>query len=283
MGNLSIMEQLCFSTTRIETKDINGNSYSGTGFFFSYNLDGNRTMPVIVTNKHVVKDMVTGQFRMTKADINGNPLHKDHFQIQINQFEKCWLFHPDSSVDLCVCPLAQIVNIGQIQSVSLFYRTFDESLIPNSEKTKTLDAVEDIIMIGYPNGLWDSVNNMPLIRKGITSTDIKLDYEGKKEFLIDAACFPGSSGSPVLICDVGGYRDKQGNLNLGSSRVLLLGILYAGPQLTVTGDIKVVTIPNMQQKALAVSHIPNNLGYIIKSERIMDFLPIIKQKYHLQN
>lgn len=40
---------------------------------------------------------------------------------------------------------------------------------------------------------------------------------------------------------------------------------------------------NMQQKALAVSHIPNNLGYIIKYERIMDFLPIIKQKYHLQN
>lgn len=107
--------------------------------------------------------------------------------------------------------------------------------------------------------------------------------EGKKEFLIDAACFPGSSGSPVLICDVGGYRDKQGNLNLGSSRELLLRILYAGPQLTVTGDIKVVTIPNMQQKVLAVSHIPNNLGYIIKSERIMDFLPIIKQKYHLQN
>ena len=89
MGNLSIMEQFCFSTSRIETKDINGKSYSGTGFFFSYNLDGNRTMPVIVTNKHVVKDMVTGQFRMTKVDINGNPLHKGHFQIQINQFEKC--------------------------------------------------------------------------------------------------------------------------------------------------------------------------------------------------
>ena len=168
-----------------------------------------------------------------------------------------------------------------MQGISLFYRTFDESLIPSSEKIKTLDAVEDIIMIGYPNGLWDSVNNMPLIRKGITSTDIKLDYEGRKEFLIDAACFPESSGSPILICDVGGYRDKQGNLNWGSSRVLLLGVLYAGPQLTVTGDIKVVTIPNVQQKAMAVSHIPNNLGYIIKSERIMDFVPIIKQKLNL--
>ena len=54
-------------------------------------------------------------------------------------------------------------------------------------------------------------------------------------------------------------------MNWGKSRVYLLGILYAGPQLTVTGEIKVVTIPNVQQKALSVSHIPNNLGYIIKS------------------
>lgn len=281
MKDLSIMEQLCFSTTRIETKDADGNSYSGTGFYFSYKLDDRRIMPFIVTNKHVVRGMTTGMFQLTKADTNGNPIHKEHFQIQIDQFEQGWLFHPDNNVDLCVFPLAQITILAQLQGISLFYRTLDESLIPNLETIKTLDAVEDIIMIGYPNGLWDSVNNMPLIRKGITSTDIKLDYEGRKEFLIDAACFPGSSGSPVLICDVGGYRDKQGNLNWGCSRVLLLGVLYAGPQLTVTGDIKVVTIPNVRQKALAVSHIPNNLGYIIKSERIMDFVPIIKQKFNL--
>ena len=70
----------------------------------------------------------------------------------------------------------------------------------------------------------------------------------KKEFLIDAACFPGSSGSPVLICNVGAYRDKQGNLNLGSSRVLFVGVLYAGPQLTVTGDIRIVSVPDFATK-----------------------------------
>jgi len=281
MEKLSIMEQLCFSTTRIETQDANGNSYSGTGFFFSYKIDENRIMPLIVTNKHVVEGMTIGRFKITKADANGNPIYKDHFQIQIDQFERHWFFHPEDNVDLCVFPLAQITNLAQMQGVSLFYRTFDDSLIPNIEKLNTIDAVEDILMIGYPNGLWDSINNMPLVRKGITATDIKFDYEGRKEFLIDAACFPGSSGSPVLICNVGGYRDKQGNLNWGSSRIFLLGILYAGPQLTVTGDVKIVTVPNMQQKALAVSHIPNNLGYIIKAERIMDFVPIIKKRFNL--
>ena len=281
MDNLSVMEQLCFSTTRIETFDSNGNSYFGTGFFFRIEFDGNKIAPLVVTNKHVVRGMTKGLFRLTKADSNGNPIHKDHFQIEIDQFEQGWLFHPDNDVDLCVLPVANILNIAQAQGVSLFYRTFDNSLIPKREKLESLDVVEDIIMIGHPNGLWDSVNNMPIIRKGITATDIKLDYEGRKEFLIDTACFPGSSGSPVLICNIGGYRDKRGNLNLGSTRIYLLGILYAGPQLTVTGDIKVVTIPNMQQKVLALSHIPNNLGYIIKAERILDFVPIIKQKQKL--
>lgn len=81
-------------------------------------------------------------------------------------------------------------------------------------------------------------------------------------------------GSPVLICKVGGYRDKQGNLNWRSSRVLFVGILYAGPQLTVTGDIRIVSVPDSQQKAMSVASIPNNLGYIIKSERIFDFIPL---------
>jgi hypothetical protein len=54
-----------------------------------------------------------------------------------------------------------------------------------------------------------------------------------------------------------------------------LGILYAGPQLTVKGDVKVVTIPNLQQKPISVSHIPNNLGYVIKSELLLDFIPLI--------
>ena len=281
MANLSIVEQLCYSTTRIGTIDAENNSYSGTGFFFSCQIDEKTEITLIVTNKHVVNGMITGYFKLTKADAKGNPIHKEHFQIQIDQFEQQWIFHPNDDVDLCVLPFAQILNIAKEQGVSLFYRTFNDSLIPTADKLETLDAVEDIIMIGYPNGLWDSVNNMPLVRKGITATDLKFDYNGKKEFVIDAACFPGSSGSPVLICNVGGYHDKQGNLNLGSSRIFLLGVLYAGPQLTVNGEIQVVTIPNVQQKALAVSHIPNNLGYIIKSERIMDFIPIIKQKLNI--
>lgn len=37
---LSILEELCYCTTRIETKDKEGNLYSGTGFFYSFKGSG---------------------------------------------------------------------------------------------------------------------------------------------------------------------------------------------------------------------------------------------------
>ena len=87
-----------------------------------------------------------------------------------------------------------------------------------------IDAIEDIIFIGYPNGIWDSVNNMPILRKGSTATHPCLNYNGKKEFMIDAACFPGSSGSPVLIFNENGYKDKKGKYQ-GQTGITLPRIL----------------------------------------------------------
>lgn len=275
--NLSTMEKLCFSTVRIETNNSAGNSCSGTGFFFNLTID-RKIVPLIVTNKHVVRDMSKGRFILTERGKDDIPMYKQHFPISIDDgFEKYWIMHPDPLIDICAMPINPIIEMAHKQfNKSFFFIPFDNSLIPSKEQLGEIDIAEDIIMTGYPNGLWDSINNMPIVRRGIMATNITLDHNGKREFVIDAACFPGSSGSPVILFNKGGYTDKQGNLNWGSGRLMLLGILYAGPQLTVTGDIKVVTIPNIQQKALSVSHIPNNLGYIIKADAILDFIPIIK-------
>lgn len=274
METLSILEQLRFCTTRIETEDSSGNKYSGTGFFFELTVD-DKIVPLLITNKHVVEGMEKGWFRITQSDAVGQPLYENHMPfIWQEGFAYNWIFHPDPNVDLCVLPIASLFG----QEYKLFLRTLDRTLIPAQADLESLDAIEEVLMIGYPNGLWDSINNMPIARRGITATPVYLNYEGKKEFVIDAACFPGSSGSPVLICNTGGYTDKKGNLNWGKSRVMFLGILYGGPQLTVAGEIKVVTIPHVQQKAVSISSIPNNLGFIIKSECILDFIPIIKSK-----
>lgn len=272
--NLSITEQLCYSTVRIECQNNNSSPSTGSGFFFSLRKNENETIPMILTNKHVVKDMVVGKFIMTKADENGNPINTDHFSVTIPNLQNLIVNHPDNDVDLCALPVAPLLRHAQQNNISLFFRTFEKNLIPTQEQIDEFTALEDILMIGYPNGIWDKTNNMPILRRGSTATHPSLDYNGKKEFMIDAACFPGSSGSPVLIYNPSGYSTKGGGIVIGSPRVILLGILYAGPQHTATGEIKIVNVPTLQQP-VSFSRIPNNLGLVIKSEKILDFESIL--------
>ena len=131
--------------------------------------------------------------------------------------------------------------------------------------------MEDIIMIGYPNGLEDSYNNKPIIRKGITSTHLKFDYNGKKEFLIDMAFFPESSGSPIFFCNESSYT--QGNTTFFGSRCKLLGLLYGGPQHTSTGSVVFENIPTNPK---AIIQIPNNLGVVVKAVRIKELEDFMK-------
>ena len=88
-------------------------------------------------------------------------------------------------------------------------------------------------------------------------------------FLVDIACFPGSSGSPVLLLDLGSFYTKKGTF-MGGSRVKLIGILYAGPQYTVEGEVQIVEVPVLQ-KPIVLSNIPNNLGLVIRSSKLVEF------------
>jgi hypothetical protein len=270
MPNLSASEHLMYSTVRIECVLQNGGTSTGTGFFFRFNESDNGFIPVIVTNKHVVEGAIIGKFILSNADQEGNPINTDHINVQLDSFQKRWIYHPDPEVDLCVLPIAPILHEAHAKGKRPFYATLNKSFIPTTDMLETLKAIENITMIGYPNGIWDCVNNLPIMRRGITATHPKFDYNGKPLSLIDAACFPGSSGSPVLIFDEGGFTDKEGNTHLGVTRTILLGVLFAGPQHTAQGDIRVVDIPTTQRE-IVLSTIPNNLGYIIKSNKILDF------------
>lgn len=164
--------------------------------------------------------------------------------------------------------MANVLNQATDLGHRPFYIAFEAGSTITQAELRDLSALEDIVMIGYPNGIWDSVNNMPVIRRGITATHPKLDYEGRPEFMIDAACFPGSSGSPVVLYNAGTYATRD-EIHLGS-RVKLLGVLYAGPQHTAAGELQVVTVPT-QQKLVAFSRIPNNLGLVIKATKLEAF------------
>lgn len=271
---LSVSEQLMYSTVRIECILENGQISVGTGFFYKLHEYDKTFVPVIVTNKHVIRGAKVGRLVFTEADENGNPLDKNHIPIKIENFEQQWIGHPEDNIDLCIMPVARIINALQKINKKIFYKYLEKWMIWNSEKLGELNAIEDIIMIGYPNGLWDSVNNKPVARKGITATHPKNDYEGRPEIVIDAACYGGSSGSPVFILNEGSYLEKN-SIVLGK-RIIFLGILYAGPQVAVNGDVEIVTIPTTQTRVIARSMITMNLGFIIKAHKLFDFEPLLE-------
>jgi hypothetical protein len=188
--------------------------------------------------------------------------------------ENLWVKHPDPDVDLCILPVAPLASRADKQGKRLFYITLHPAMIPTDGELAELTAIEDVVMVGYPVGIWDSANNMPVIRRGITATHPAKDYEGLTQFMIDAACFPGSSGSPVFLFNRGSYPLKSGGIALGD-RVKLLGILHAGPRYNAKGEIQIENVPT-GQKLVAFSKVPINLGIVVKGKRLMDFEPVLK-------
>ena len=264
----TISEKLSYSTVRIECTFEKGETGTGTGFFFNFldNKENSEHAPVIITNKHVIEGAKSGKIIFTKANDKGEPIDTEHLPVDFKNFEKHWIFHDSVDVDLCALPIATILNqLNEIKQ-RVFYIPLTKDLLPTKETIEDTTALEEILMVGYPNGIWDTHNNKPIFRRGITATHPKFNYCGKEEIMIDAACFPGSSGSPVFILNEGVYRTKNIGLSAGD-RIIFLGILYAGPQHNAEGEIEIVDVPTLQ-KPVAISRIPNNLGLIIKSERL---------------
>ncbi len=276
---LSLEEQLAFVTTRIETIDADGKHYSGTGFFFNLEMPNGSHEHIVVTNKHVVKGMVNGIFVLTeRIEDKDAPNDGTYMCINMESFESLWIMHPLDEMDLCVMPLKPLLIYAYTKlNKHFFYRCIGEERIPIDSDYERINAISEVLMIGYPHGIWDDVNNKPIIRKGLTATDVKFDFQGKKEFVIDMACIPGSSGSPVVIYNKGVIATRSGGLEFGKMQFFLLGVLYAGPTMTIEGKIEVQTVPtSMVNVPIVKSGIMINIGYCVKAQYLLDFANLLK-------
>ena len=100
------------------------------------------------------------------------------------------------------------------------------------------------------------------------------------EFVIDAACFPGSSGSPVFLYNNRSYRDKVNHGIVLGSRLYFLGILYGGPSSLIRSKIATGGVTPISKSIEMTTNIPNNLGYVIKAEIMNDFIPLVETQTH---
>lgn len=267
---LSLSEIVQLSTVKLTCELQNGGGSTGTGFFFAFKVDEG-IAHFIVTNNHVVKDAATISFRLSVLDEEDLPNPEKYEDFQINDTYRNTIPHPDSNVDLCLVNIGNVMARAKESNVEFAFAPMEESTIPIDAPTK-FRPIEDIFMVGYPIGLSDDINNLPLVRKGITATPFYVSHNGEPKFLIDCACFPGSSGSPVVILNEGSFSFRDGKL-LAGSRFQLVGILSSGPQFGANGKIIEHNIPVSPSVSV---YIPMNLGYCIQAEKLLEFKPLIE-------
>jgi hypothetical protein len=232
-------EQIFFATIRITLPDQLGNSSIGTGFLIRSTLPNypDKAVVLLVSNKHVF-DNPSKRIVLSihKRDDNGNPLLDDFAVYDALDFKSQYYEHPDPDIDLACMNVSFLENPEN----KLYIRTITMDLFADYENENFLPG-SDVWFIGYPDNRFDVSHNLPILRRGYVGSIPKIDFNGRKEFVIDAQVFPGSSGSPVFIPLNGKFcfcgvisqtmiknellRPVSTNANLGIQQIIGLGIV----------------------------------------------------------
>lgn len=230
--------RLVYSTVRIENIMVNNITMIGTGFFYLANINGTERL-TIVTNKHVISDSKICHFRITESDGNNNPTQN---YLDLALANAHWYLHPSEDIAVLIVDTRineQFKRFGK--NPPLIACLSNGATVINNESDK-IQPWQQVYMVGYPEGMLDEKNNIPISRTGIVSTPYKMDFSGRKAFLVDIPVFHGCSGSPIIIED-------------GDRGVKLLGIATE----TIIGRDK----------------IPLGLAVAIKSELLYEMEKII--------
>jgi hypothetical protein len=271
----TLSRTLLHNTVRIEVIKPN-ESGCGTGFLFYFTSTAGHRIPVVVTCWHVVQDAGAGHFFISLST-NTVSDYQDRIECGVSEnFEKFWIRHPDTNVDLAIMPIASFLKQAQNANLALNFSLLSSNDIPTRRELQIYGVFQEVKFVGYPIGIWDQSNNLPVIRRGMTATDPVVDYNGQTKFLIDAAVVPGSSGSPVLIADEGAYM-QGGSVFAGGGRLKLLGIISDCWFLNSDGKVEIKQIPSSFDVNVQ-TRVPINLGVVIKAERLNDFLPILENR-----
>jgi hypothetical protein len=179
-----------------------------------------KQIPLLISNYHVVDGARRAMIELVPRS-GDSPARGNRTRVEIpGDF---LLKHIDPANDLVGVPLGGVLSNLEQSGRPVFFRSLSPDIVPAPGALDALGAIEEVVFIGYPSGLYDPQNFTPLVRRGITATPVWNDFQGERAFLIDAGVFPGSSGSPVFILNEGAFTTKDG-LSVGN-RPIFLGVL----------------------------------------------------------
>jgi hypothetical protein len=249
----------------------------GTGFLYKVaHAETNYTKVLLVTNKHVVRGAEVVHFLISHApsmhDFNEQhqPVGRED-QLFTVQIAGNLNFYPHRDKDVDLCAIDVTIPMGNLMGSGRKVRSLiiDASWLPTAIDRKNMSIVEPVRVVGYPNGLFDTFNNMPIARQGSTATHPLAYYNNKKNFLIDVAAYGGSSGSPVFRFESPFYHMDDGTLAPGS-KAQFLGVVWGVVEKTSSGAMHVVEIPSAHTQ-VPMMQTSLNLAIALHGDLIRDF------------
>lgn len=232
-------DEIIYSTIKIET-----DTGEGTGFLIDFDNNEGHEALFIITNKHVIKNadsfktFLTVRTNTKKTDVVPHWVYLNNHRV----------FSSDE-YDLCAIYFQSDNDILRANGKTLLNSVLKISDICFQDDFENMSNTTSVLVVGYPNAFIDKPNNLPMARKGITSTPLFSSFDGKNEFVVDAGVWSGNSGSPVFV--------EISNI------CKLVGIIYksknAYPELVLLGC----------EKAEGIVEIPIGLGIAIKSYELL--------------
>lgn len=244
---------ITFMTTRIS---VDHETSIGTGFFYEH-CPGAR---FLVTNKHVLEGGERVSFRIHRmaeqSDSEGRFVELRGERCEITVSVGSWRPHPDEGIDLAFLPLAEEI-VGRLPP-DIFWRSIHPDYVFNASVVARMQATHPVAMVGYPDGLWEPTYNLPILRFGSTAVHPNVRFQGRNR-IVDIACFPGSSGSPVFVIDPPWF----------ASLIYFLGVTYATRTYQDVALAEKLPVP--VSAAGMANFQPMNIAYLVRSEEVIAF------------
>lgn len=267
-------DSLARATVRLHCED-GPRSSVGTSFLYRIG-DGEAWTPILVTNRHVVDGFSLAHLSFSRANELRHARPEDSEMVTVTNLQNLVIYHPDPNIDLAAILLGPIVNQLGTGNGPINLTAIRESDLVDDDTERRMRFVEDVLVVGYPQGLWDSHRNLPLFRGGVTASSAVLDYNNEPKFLIDCSIYPGSSGSPVFLYNSGVVLDAENNSASLGERVKLLGVVFAVQLYQVNGQVTETT--PTAARAMANVGIPSNLGVVVKAREILALVEEVRRR-----
>lgn len=213
MSQISVVEPLLLTATRILTFNGDHSLTNASGFFFS--RDGRL---YLVTSRHVMFDEPSEHMPdRIEIELHTNAENMAEFVTftipLYNNGNSNWRQAVDAAgeIDVAVIELDQ----SALPETMVYSAFTPDHLLPAEA---AVDIGIRLLVIGYPLGFHDTLHHMPVVRGGCLSSSYGLRFQGSGFFLTDARTHRGISGAPVVM------RTDKPRAKLGELQCYLMGI-----------------------------------------------------------